>query len=441
MRRRYLVGLYAAVAAMALACGQPQPAPTPTPPLSPAPTSVPPVAPAPSPTAPPAEPSQEAASPPTAMPMTAPEATLPDPSALLAAVNAAMRSLDTYHHEGELAVKANKEAEEDLITIGFRGDEGAGDDSQFIMDMSVKDIPGTFTFETRQVGGVSYAKDPLTEGWDVVDAAEDEEEDAFDLLVAGELSLQEIAVEEGTLAGEAVYRVTGSVPDDPKAELVIIFVDAEDMLVRELQIEGNTSAAEYQGLVPSELEEVFLSSIIRVSRFGEPVSIAAPEIATALIPPPPPLPFPVAPVFVAPEARWWQTKTELADGTVLVAGGLTGDGIVAAARVYDPVSDVWVQVGNMAQARALHTATLLEDGRVLVAGGATQTAAFASAETYHPLTGNWSSTGGLAEPRVRHTATLLDDGRVLVSGGHNEGGSLESQEVYDPATGTWSMAP
>ena len=101
--------------------------------------------------------------------------------------------------------------------------------------------------------------------------------------------------------------------------------------------------------------------------------------------------------------------------------------------------------GAMNISRNLHTATLLADGRVLVAGGMDQLeggATRSSAEIYDPATGSWTLTGSLRRPRAFHTANLLPGGKVLVTGGGilspNKLSYFIQAEVYDPATGEWT---
>ena len=78
----------------------------------------------------------------------------------------------------------------------------------------------------------------------------------------------------------------------------------------------------------------------------------------------------------------------LLDGTVLVAGGTTDADASSLAEIFDPASETWIAVGEMKEPRYNHTATLLADGRVLVAGGVGS----ATAEIYDPNTSTWSPT-------------------------------------------------
>src|SRR5882724_9112883 len=71
---------------------------------------------------------------------------------------------------------------------------------------------------------------------------------------------------------------------------------------------------------------------------------------------------PTSPMTVA---RRGHTATVLADGRVLLVGGLDDSGPVAAAEVFDPTTKAFQAVGNLAVARYGHTATLLPSGLVL----------------------------------------------------------------------------
>jgi len=146
------------------------------------------------------------------------------------------------------------------------------------------------------------------------------------------------------------------------------------------------------------------------------------------------------------------TATVLANGRVLVAGGIGPDGYPVVgvdggstgfAAIYDPATGNWNATGSLNLARAYHTATLLQDGTVLVAGGLDASfTALTSSEIYDPATGIWTTSSAVMhDGRQRFTATLLPSGKVLAAGGGNSAETpsvLLSAEIYDPVAKTWT---
>jgi hypothetical protein len=144
-------------------------------------------------------------------------------------------------------------------------------------------------------------------------------------------------------------------------------------------------------------------------------------------------------------ARQNHTSTLLATGKVLLVGGEGGPGggtPVATAELYDPATGTFSVTGSMATPRTLHTATLLADGKVLVTGGLwthTARAILDTAEVYDPATGTFLATGPMTAARYWQTATVLATGKVLVAGGYGlNGGAMASVDLYDPATGLFA---
>jgi hypothetical protein len=84
-------------------------------------------------------------------------------------------------------------------------------------------------------------------------------------------------------------------------------------------------------------------------------------------------------------------------------------GLGSTAKAQSP--NTFAATGNMSMARAGHTATLLANGKVLIAGGVSSSELYgvvqASAELFDPATGTFTSTGTMTTPRSQHTATLL----------------------------------
>jgi hypothetical protein len=148
-------------------------------------------------------------------------------------------------------------------------------------------------------------------------------------------------------------------------------------------------------------------------------------------------------------ARSGHTATLLANGKVLIAGGEAApdyNTTLATAELYDPLAGTFKPTGNMTTARSRHTATLLADGRVLIAGGVSVPPSctsncynpWDSAEIYDPATGTFAATGNMLSGIAEHQANLLGDGRVLIVAGEGANFQIPNAEVYDPVAGTFA---
>lgn len=153
---------------------------------------------------------------------------------------------------------------------------------------------------------------------------------------------------------------------------------------------------------------------------------------------------PAAPGHLVPAgstsvARFSHTATLLENGKVLVAGGMSRNGVwLDSAELYDPSLGRFLPAGKMNSARAGATATILPNGSVLIAGGTDGSGkSLASAEIYDPATNRFSSAGNMSSPRSHAAAVRLMTGKVLIAGGNAAGDDdqLMTAEIYDPATG------
>ena len=123
------------------------------------------------------------------------------------------------------------------------------------------------------------------------------------------------------------------------------------------------------------------------------------------------------------EGRVYHTATPMPDGSVLFAGGEM-DPLLAPgeAPVLESVeryaANAITPAPPLKTARARHTATALGDGTLVVVGGfGADGRALASAEFLAPGAAAWQAMPSLHTARYGHTATLLADGRILVAGG------------------------
>src|SRR5436190_11413947 len=111
-----------------------------------------------------------------------------------------------------------------------------------------------------------------------------------------------------------------------------------------------------------------------------------------------------------------QTATRLPDGRWLFVGG---EGEEASTVVWTPETGALAQTtGHLLSPRARHSATVLPDGTVLIAGGHKGSGLVETPEVFDPGTNTFTPfTIVGATARQGQSATLLLDGRVLVVGG------------------------
>jgi hypothetical protein len=110
------------------------------------------------------------------------------------------------------------------------------------------------------------------------------------------------------------------------------------------------------------------------------------------------------------------TATVLADGSILLVGGMGPDGApLADAELFNPITRSTEQI-PLQYSRHGHSATLLPDGRVLVAGGNRDGAPFDEVELFVPGF-NFVSERRLGTARAHHLAVPLCDETVLLMGG------------------------
>lgn len=135
-----------------------------------------------------------------------------------------------------------------------------------------------------------------------------------------------------------------------------------------------------------------------------------------------------APIGILPSANLFAARAQLADGRILVAGGIGADGQPSTdAFLWDPATAVATALPPLATPRLGAAAVRRADGRILVTGGIdttsfTDIAAFFGAienttELFDPATNSFAPGPLMPEPKAFHTATRLANNSLLVAGG------------------------
>lgn len=144
------------------------------------------------------------------------------------------------------------------------------------------------------------------------------------------------------------------------------------------------------------------------------------------------------PNMVVPRSH--HQAVRMPDGSVLIIGGVGGDGMTVAQLELFTLDGGFTGVGDLPEGagRVDFTATTLPDGRVLIAGGRRDVGGPALDTAYiarlNPLDGTVDvvATDHLAFPRANHQAALLCDGTVLITGGEDR---VPAERYNPPATG------
>ena len=130
-------------------------------------------------------------------------------------------------------------------------------------------------------------------------------------------------------------------------------------------------------------------------------------------------------IETAATPRFLHAAALLPGGDVLVTGGWRHTGLpnytppLASAQIFRTATNTWTDAAPMHTGRAQHTAVTLADGKILVAGGLSHVP-LASAEIYDPITDTWTPAAPMPESRYGHSAVLAGD-RVIVNGGFHLG--------------------
>lgn len=136
--------------------------------------------------------------------------------------------------------------------------------------------------------------------------------------------------------------------------------------------------------------------------------------------------------------RFFHLGGLLANGKVAIIGGFGATNIA----VYDPTAQTFTDGPAVQSVRWSAAAARLPDGKILYCGGCggalpCEGAALASCEIFDGTT--VTATGSMTQSSGMFSMITMATGKVLAVGGVTNGGTVRSRaEIYDPATGQWT---
>jgi hypothetical protein len=144
-----------------------------------------------------------------------------------------------------------------------------------------------------------------------------------------------------------------------------------------------------------------------------------------------------------PFARGEHATATLQDGRVIIFGGEdNGSVFPAGIWAFDPATERFSEIGELATGRVGFISVKLYDGDILVAGGFRALTGSARAELINGTTGAVTPLPNAPQrDRTFAAASLLLNGTVLISGGSRGVGPDNTVEIYDPATRTFTLLP
>ena len=131
----------------------------------------------------------------------------------------------------------------------------------------------------------------------------------------------------------------------------------------------------------------------------------------------------------------------LPDGNVLVAGGRNRGGMTNSTEILDLKANAWRPGPPLPSSRAGASFATLTDGRLLLAGGEVAGAISSDLVIFDPASRTYPLVQAhLSSPRRDHAMAALKDGRILIAGGFDGNKFLDSIDLFDPATGMVAAA-
>lgn len=210
-----------------------------------------------------------------------------DPDVVLPAIAAAMAEAGSWQVQGQLnVVDITDDGEQSLTTTINAARSGPGNNIVVtVSDAITGSISGSTSAENRIVDGKRYRRDPGTGEWTVSDVVDAPASLTVDADVVSQIDASTATVVEAELDGEAVFHVTGTIPDSDAGKAVEIFAGVDDYLVRKMTLEGTAPSSNFGGLLAISERPLPQTVEARYFEYGRPIVIHVPpaveEVATA----------------------------------------------------------------------------------------------------------------------------------------------------------------
>jgi hypothetical protein len=140
------------------------------------------------------------------------------------------------------------------------------------------------------------------------------------------------------------------------------------------------------------------------------------------------------------QRRTWHEAVLLANGKIIVSGGVSDYGIIAQRCELYSSSTGWQAGSFMQNPRYQHTLTLFANNAKALATGSGLLTYQRTAEVYDSSSDTWTLTStNMSTGRYAHTATLLKNGEILIVGGIQSSGLvLSSTELFTSSSSSFT---
>lgn len=192
---------------------------------------------------------------------------------MLAQVNEVMAAQGTFLVHGTIELAENfADSEETFSTAFFRG--GQDSDRNHWVDVQIlfetDTFDGVLDIESREVDGVTYDQDAGSGDWEAEEP--DGEFRAIDAVLDGEIVLANTTAE--VIDGH--YEITGTVPEDPDVEIVILTVRVSNLALERVVIRTEKPRDEFAGLIGDGDAPIFETEVWEIHDYGADVASVVP---------------------------------------------------------------------------------------------------------------------------------------------------------------------